>query len=897
MKTKYIYLIISLILFIFINNATVNAVQLITLDEFNHLNDCNETLDTYINDYRTETNSNRLKQLRKCILFKNVFEEQILENNAHGMQEYKAYTGTVTRFHNSKLYFKEMGGSEQAKEFIVDINELPCKKYCQPNASITSLSRLFNQYVCKVHVLSQTVYQIDVLYQTLTGELVLVNNYTSIKVSWSPPDTLIQFKLYRNNNVIEDNFRVQYTDNSVKAYQEYQYQVYAHYNNAPREIASSTILINPYRKILQLLSRTETIPGSFEQPTNLKKAGELLTHYYVSIENYLRQKYSRNIVTLQEHIRNIKGLKKYYKILEDIEGLNTYEIGLYDKLLEAKRIAINEVLDVVIIKYYIVQLGQHKANSGYNKITQYIENNELSKAKNILNQISDKLKTILDSEKPIHIKNMLNNISFGDHALTTNDCATANNRYDEALEHSRSLPSSIKKVIRDHVNTKISVCNDDSSSTASGTSDETLESEDLTNSNDVNNIHGSQNINSDIDNSSTSNTFDSTNDNNTNDNNTNYNNTNYNNASGATHSTANTTDSSNLSDNDVKSIYKKILNKITNIKEYKDTKDSSWCNDIYKKIQWTRAHGSNAFCDLVNLFNVFMLYLENNNYSNYYSELLLSMIDLRKRFKQHHERIKYLCQGYKKIKQPDYFDQIIDIFNKVSKDSAYKGDNKVINFIRNFRLKNEWDNNFSNASFVMPQDFENIKGIKLLYIQPGSFQMELRKNKTLKINITKGFYISETEITVGQYNNLMVEKNRNEMQFKPVNNISFNDAEEYVKELNKITKSSKYRLPTEAELEYAFRKHLKNKNKLENNIKEWCLDSFMENYFEKIADLHKDFSDPTGPHKNRYHVLKTIKNCSQFKRESGSSNCSLVFINCKYNFPRKTTGFRIVRSK
>jgi len=69
------------------------------------------------------------------------------------------------------------------------------------------------------------------------------------------------------------------------------------------------------------------------------------------------------------------------------------------------------------------------------------------------------------------------------------------------------------------------------------------------------------------------------------------------------------------------------------------------------------------------------------------------------------------------------------------------------------------------------------------------------------------FYISKYEVTQGQWKTVM---GNNPFQFSscgddcPVEQVSWNDAQEYIRRLNEKTKK-KYRLPTEAEWEYAAR--------------------------------------------------------------------------------------------
>ncbi|MFM9950840.1 MAG: SUMF1/EgtB/PvdO family nonheme iron enzyme [Saprospiraceae bacterium] len=78
------------------------------------------------------------------------------------------------------------------------------------------------------------------------------------------------------------------------------------------------------------------------------------------------------------------------------------------------------------------------------------------------------------------------------------------------------------------------------------------------------------------------------------------------------------------------------------------------------------------------------------------------------------------------------------------------------------------------------------------------------------------FYISRTEVTQAQWQAIM---GINPSEFKdcpscPVENVSWDDAQEFLKKLNALSSRAKYRLPTEAEWEYAARGGGKSKGYL-----------------------------------------------------------------------------------
>ena len=106
-------------------------------------------------------------------------------------------------------------------------------------------------------------------------------------------------------------------------------------------------------------------------------------------------------------------------------------------------------------------------------------------------------------------------------------------------------------------------------------------------------------------------------------------------------------------------------------------------------------------------------------------------------------------------------------------------------------------------------------GIEFVYIPAGSFAMggdekyggEDDERPVHKVTITKGFYLSATEITQKQWQSIMGEPApcRFEGDNLPVENVNWNDCMDFVKKINLIHGKQVFRLPTEAEWEYACR--------------------------------------------------------------------------------------------
>lgn len=112
----------------------------------------------------------------------------------------------------------------------------------------------------------------------------------------------------------------------------------------------------------------------------------------------------------------------------------------------------------------------------------------------------------------------------------------------------------------------------------------------------------------------------------------------------------------------------------------------------------------------------------------------------------------------------------------------------------------------------------NRLGMEFVLIPAGSFIMGSPSDEDSRnadeiqhqVIITKSFYMQTTEVTVGQWRRLMGRsfkgffKRRNEPDNIPVNRICFHDVEAFLEKLNAL-EDGKYRLPTEAEWEYACR--------------------------------------------------------------------------------------------
>lgn len=110
----------------------------------------------------------------------------------------------------------------------------------------------------------------------------------------------------------------------------------------------------------------------------------------------------------------------------------------------------------------------------------------------------------------------------------------------------------------------------------------------------------------------------------------------------------------------------------------------------------------------------------------------------------------------------------------------------------------------------------NSIGMELVLIPAGSFMMGSPSdepgrfdNETQhRVTISRPYYLQTTAVTQGQWKAKM---GNNPSYFQncgfycPVEMVSWNDAQEFIGKLNQRERTSKYRLPTEAEWEYAAR--------------------------------------------------------------------------------------------
>jgi formylglycine-generating enzyme required for sulfatase activity len=232
--------------------------------------------------------------------------------------------------------------------------------------------------------------------------------------------------------------------------------------------------------------------------------------------------------------------------------------------------------------------------------------------------------------------------------------------------------------------------------------------------------------------------------------------------------------------------------------------------------------------------------------------------------------------------------------------------------------------NFRGADLTDSKIVKTDLGITFLYIPPGRFLMgDDHDGPIHEVTLTTGFYMQTTPVTQGQWQAVM---GNNPSHFKkcgpdcPVESVSWEDAQDFIQKLNEVEGEEVYRLPTEAQWEYACRAgttsryffgddesqlaeyawYKKNSGKTTHPVaklkpNDWGLYDMHGNVWEWCQDWYGDYpnqsvSDPTGPEKGANRVFRG--GAWSYSAE----NCRTA---CRGNWPpgnrRRILGFRLVR--
>lgn len=202
-------------------------------------------------------------------------------------------------------------------------------------------------------------------------------------------------------------------------------------------------------------------------------------------------------------------------------------------------------------------------------------------------------------------------------------------------------------------------------------------------------------------------------------------------------------------------------------------------------------------------------------------------------------------------------------------------------------------------SIAQAIEYKSYAGIRFVKIDPGCFLMgkdsDIKESSPIespqhKVCISKPFYVGETEVTQKQWESVMgTNPSKRKAQYNPVDKVSWNDTQEFIKKLNSQVNGHSFRLPTEAEWEYCARagsntlfhfgskpndlsfygwfgdegyggaSHevaLKKPNQwglydMHGNVWEWVQDWYDPNYYSKSQN-----TDPQGPESGEYRVYR-----------------------------------------
>jgi formylglycine-generating enzyme required for sulfatase activity len=200
---------------------------------------------------------------------------------------------------------------------------------------------------------------------------------------------------------------------------------------------------------------------------------------------------------------------------------------------------------------------------------------------------------------------------------------------------------------------------------------------------------------------------------------------------------------------------------------------------------------------------------------------------------------------------------------------------------------------------ALPKTYTNSIGMAFVLIPSGSFMMGSDKAKDSdaennempqhRVTISKPFYMGKYEVTQEQWEAVM---GRNRSGYgsdnNPVENVSWDEVQEFIRELNQKEGINRYRLPTEAEWEYAARAGSETRYSfgddrvqlgryawysysfgsgtrpvgqrqpnawglydVHGNVLEWVSDWYDADYYLKSSSI-----DPYGPSSGSYRVIR-----------------------------------------
>ena len=191
-----------------------------------------------------------------------------------------------------------------------------------------------------------------------------------------------------------------------------------------------------------------------------------------------------------------------------------------------------------------------------------------------------------------------------------------------------------------------------------------------------------------------------------------------------------------------------------------------------------------------------------------------------------------------------------------------------------------------------PGESRVFDGIEFVWVPAGEFLMGSTSSEAFdweqpvtRVRISRGYWLGKYEVTQAEWQAVMAS---NPSEFKncgpncPVEQVSWDDVQEFIRRLNGRTGGDRYRLPTEAEWEYAARAGTSgdrygnldaiawygaNSGKRTHPVGQkapnaWGLHDMLGNVWEWGADWYGGYpggsvTDPVGPESGSYRVRVT----------------------------------------